>query len=264
MAKKAIVTGGSHGIGKGIVYALAEAGYDIAFSYGTREEESKAIAEELKEKYGIRCFYYQASLHESGVPKKLFEQAVADLEGLDLLVNNAGRTMGSSIGRINEETLDYLINLDFKAYVLMMDYAVAYMLEHEIKGNIINITSTRGERAYPSDGIYGGMKAALKRAIQSFAIEVAPKGIRINNVAPGAIQVRTDEECIRDGREGMVGFYEATGARIPMRRCGTPGDIANMVVFLASDKAAYITGITYKVDGGLILPGMPEGKRDWQ
>ena len=138
----------------------------------------------------------------------------------------------------------------------MMNYAGAYMKEHGIQGNIINVTSSRGERAYPEDGLYGALKAGLNRAIQSFALDVAEYGIRVNNVAPGAIRVRTRQERIADGNN--PDFWDELGTRIPLKRCGLPEDVANAVSFLASDKASYITGITIRVDGGLILPGPPE------
>lgn len=256
MAKKAVVSGASRGIGKGIVYALAKEGYDIAFSYATKQGEAEIVAKDLKDKFGVRCFYYQASLQKNGAAKDFFDRAVEDLGGLDTLVNNAGNTIFQSLQDVTEETMDFLINLDFRTYILMMQYAANYMIRHQVKGNIINITSTRGERAYPGDGIYGGLKAGLNRAIQSFALDVAPYGIRINNVAPGAIRIRSNEECERDN--WLVGFWDAIGEKIPMGRSGLPEDIGNAVVFLTSEKASYITGITQRVDGGLILPGMPE------
>ena len=258
MRKKAIVTGASRGIGKGIAAALAKAGYDLAISYATKAAEAETVASELATEYGAQVYVFQAELNRHGEGKKLFDQATEALGGLDLLVNNAGVTYFEPVQGLTEETLDYLIDLDFRNYVLMMSYAAEYMIEHQIRGSIVNITSTRGERAYPGDGIYGGLKAGLNRAIQSFALDVCDYGIRINNVAPGAIRIRTREELIANGRPEMGEFWDELGTRIPLGRAGTPQDIGNMVAFLASDAAAYVTGMTIRVDGGLILPGMPE------
>ena len=258
MSKKAIVTGASRGIGKGIAMCLAAEGYDLAISYASKKEEAEKVAEQIRETYHTRCLIYQASLQEKGAGKALFDQAVSDLGGLDLLVNNAGLTIFESLQEIKEETLDLLINLDFKNYILMTREAANYMIASGTKGNIINITSSRGEQSYPEDGLYGGLKAGLNRAIRSFALDVSQYGIRINNVAPGAIRIRTREELIEGGNVAMADFWDELGTRIALGRAGLPEDIGQAVAFLASDRASYITGMTLRVDGGLILPGMPE------
>ena len=140
---------------------------------------------------------------------------------------------------------------------LPMQAAATQMVRAKISGSIINITSTRAERAYPCDAVYGGVKAALNRASQSAALDLAPYGIRVNCVAPGAIAVRS-KEYLQKLSIIPVDFWDELGTRIPLGRSGTPEDIANAVAFLASDQASYITGEILRVDGGLILPGMPE------
>ena len=258
MSRKAIVTGASRGIGRGIALALAAEGYDVAISYATKEDEAAQVARIISEEYGQKCYYTQASLDQRGVGRVFFDWAVAQLGGLDLLVNNAGVTRMERLLDMTEEITDFMIDLDFRNYVLMMSYASRYMIDHGVKGSIINITSSRGEQAYPGDGIYGGMKAGLNRAIRSFALDVCDYGIRINSVAPGAISIRTKEQLQAEGRDPNNTFWDQLGPRIPLHRTGNPEDIGQAVAFLASDKASYITGITLRVDGGLILPGMPE------
>ena len=167
--KKAIVTGGSRGIGSGIVRKLASEGYDVAFSYNSAEEEARVLAEEMKEAYGVNCFYYQASLHEKGVPAELFEKAVTDLGGLDLMVCNAGMNFGGSIMDLDEDAFDKVINLDYKCYLLMSGFAAKYMVEHDTEGNIVFVTSTHSQRAYAYDAVYGSLKAGLNRAVESLA-----------------------------------------------------------------------------------------------
>ncbi len=274
MSRKAIVTGGSRGIGKGIVLALAAEGYDVAFTYASKKAAALEVAEQVKQ-LGQKCFIYQASLEVPGVAHEMFEKAVADLGGLDLLVNNAGLTICECIQNITEEKLDQLLSLDFRTFVLLMRDASRYMIDHGIRGNIVNITSARGQRAFPESGVYCGLKAGLIMAVQAFALDVAGYGIRINNVAPGATRIRSKEEILKtDSKEGNIffwkeeygqagarienDFWDELGAVIPLGRSATPEDIANAVVFLASEKASYITGETIRVDGGLTLPGMPE------
>jgi len=264
-AKKAIVTGGSRGIGNGICLRLAEAGYDIATNYSTAADEAEALSKKIKEEYGRKCYYYQALLDHPDAGRELMQKAVHDLGGLDLLVNNAGITRVGSILEMPREILDTLVSLDFRTYLLNAQYAARYMIKHGIRGNIINITSSRGERAYPGDAVYGGVKAGLNRAIQSMALDLGVYGIRVNNVAPGATDVRDPKGYIQ--RMKAVGITidpnapnprEVLGKKIPCLRTGKPLDVANAVCFLASDEASYITGCTLRVDGGLILAGMPE------
>lgn len=255
--KKAIITGASRGIGKGIATELASRGYDIAFSYRSAAGEAEKLAAELRAAHGVAVWYGQASMEEAGKGLEFFSEAVGALGGVDVFVNNAGTTRFQNILDMTPDIFNMLIDLDLKNYVLLMQAAAKHMVEHGVKGSIINITSSRGERAYPGDGIYGGCKGFLNRAIQSFALDVAPYGIRINNVAPGTTQIRQAEELPPE-RAFMMDVYEQLGKRVPLGRMGTPEDIAKAVAFLASEDASYITGITLRVDGGLILPGMPE------
>lgn len=276
MSKKAIVTGASRGIGKGIAFKLASEGYDVAISYSSKQAEAEAVCREIEEKYGQKAYCFQASLDIPGNSTIFFNKAVEALGGLDLLVNNAGQTLCEQVYEITDDVLNHLINLDYRTFVIMMRDASQYMIDHHIRGSIINIASSRGMRAYPECGVYCGLKAALIRSVECFALDVSGYGIRINNVAPGATRVRTKEELFQmtegtstdyfwkeefKDKSKPIGsdFWDELGEIIPLRRAGTPEDIANAVSFLASDKASYITGFTLRVDGGLILPGMPEG-----
>ncbi len=253
--KKAVVTGASRGIGRGVARILAREGYDLAISYSTKRAEGEAVAEALKKEYGGECLCFQASLERPGAGVELLEKSAEALGGLDLLVNNAGVTRFENILDMTPEVFSLLFHLDFQNYILMMQAAARHMVKNRVRGSLINITSTRGERAYAGDFLYGGLKAGLNRAVQSIALDLAPYGIRVNNVAPGATRIRTKEELDAEGRPD---FWSELGKKIPLGRCGTPEDIGEAVAFLASEKASYITGMTIKVDGGLILPGMPE------
>ncbi len=277
--KKALITGGERGIGRGIAIALAKEGYDICFSYYPKEQnalESVQYTEGKIREIGREVYSFEADFSVPGGAKSFFDKGVEALGGLDLLINNAGVNKPKAIYDIDEENIDFLLTLDFRTYVMMMSYASAYMKDHGTKGCIINVTSSRGERVYPNCGLYCGMKAGLNRAIEAFSLDVAPFGIRINNVAPGAVRIRSKEEMAAmkygadtdyfwdkrflDGADAVKDdFWDELGSKIPLKRVAETEDIANAVVFLSSDKASYITGVTLRIDGGLILPGMPEG-----
>lgn len=256
--KKAVVTGGSSGIGRGIAYCLAAEGYDVAFSYRSKRENAMKVVQELQEAYPEGIFVcLEAELSEDGAGVAFFQEAVKRLGGLDLLVNNAGVTILESIFDLTEKNMDYLIQLLFRNYVILMREACTYMAKHGIRGNVINISSVRGLSAHPGDLVYGGIKAALNRACQSVALDVAPYGIRVNNILPGATRRFTPEEEAQADPKHLEKVRFLSG-RIPLERYGTPEDIGNAVVFLASEKASYITGISLVIDGGLSLPGLAE------
>ena len=252
--KKAFVTGGSRGIGRGVVRMLSDEGYDIAFTYNSQPEESETLKQEVEAK-GRRCFFYQASLQNPGVAEDVTARAAADLGGIDLLVCNAGRTRFNDLLTLDGELMDFLYNLNYRSYMMCAKTAANDMAARGAVGNIIFIASTRGFRAYPEDAVYGGFKAALIRSVESMALDMAPHGIRVNCVAPGATAVRgsfSEEDLTR-------GYAK----RIPLGRKGVPDEVGRLVRFIASDEAAYMTGNTVKLDGGLILPGMPERDDGW-
>lgn len=254
MNKKAFITGGSRGIGRGIALRLAQEGYDIAFTYYTEEEDAKTLKEAIHE-LNQKCFYYQAALQDSDVAVSITKQAIFDLGGINVLVCNAGKTKFTSIKTLDLETMDFIYNLNFRSYIIASQIAANTMIENETPGRIIYITSTRGIRAYDNDVIYGSIKAALNRAVESLALELAPYQITVNAVAPGATAVRgsLDEDSLKEGHISSL---------VPLKRRGSPQDVASLVNYLVSDEASYITGDIIKIDGGLILYGPNERKGD--
>lgn len=246
-SRTVLVTGGSRGIGKGIALALVRAGYDLAIGHFNDTDNALAVQRLVMEQFGRQCHVIEADLSDPAQPARVVGEAVARLGHLDALVNNAGITLFASIIDVSLEDMERLIRTDFQAPLLMTQAAARHMIDNCIRGSIVNITSTRSVRAYPRDAVYGGVKAGLARATQSMALDLAPYDIRINCVAPGAIQVQEHSE-----------FHDKLGAKIPLGRVGHPSDIGAAVRWLISDEAAYITGTTLQVDGGLILPGMPE------
>ena len=190
-------------------------------------------------------------MQNADVPEAVTAKAVTDLEGIDLMVCNAGLTRHNDLLNLDRDLIDFVYGLNFRSYLLCAKVAANDMVQRGVAGNIIFITSTRGIRAYPEDALYGGFKAALNRAAESLALNMAKYHIRVNCVAPGATAVRGDltPEALS---------AEEWTRRIPLGRKGTPREVGYLVRYIASDEAAYMTGNTVKLDGGLILPGMPE------
>jgi glucose 1-dehydrogenase len=247
-SKTVLITGASRGIGRGIALVLAEEGYDMGISYATKKEEAEDVAHRIEKEYRRKCIVYKSDFRDLAAPARLVDSVIKELGHLDALVNNAAMFMTGSIMDTETKDIVALINVNFISPLLVTQAAARHMVPLGIKGSIVNITSTRAERAYPGDFFYGGAKAGLSRATRSIALDLAPYKIRVNCVAPGSTRVR----------EGSDEHYEKFGRKIPLGRMGTPLDIARAVSWLLSEKASYITGITIRVDGGLILPGMPE------
>lgn len=256
---KMIITGGSRGIGRGIVQAFAKAGYDVAFSYKSCEKEAQELVEFVKNVYGRECFCFQASLEEHGAVEKFINEAYEALGGLDVYINNAGLSIVDSIFDMPDETVDLILNLTLRSYLMGAREAGRIMVRNKTRGNIINISSVRGENTWPNDIVYGATKAGVNRAARAFALNLAPYGIRVNTIAPGNTAVRTEEEWRAEGAdEDYIKNWISSGNNIPLGRRGNPNDIAEAILFLVSEKASYITGTLLTIDGGLTIASMPE------
>lgn len=251
MEKTVMVTGGSHGVGRGIALTLAHKGYDVALTYHTRQAEAAQVQAKI-EAMGRRCCICRSNFEEKDAAFSAVAWAIESLGRLDLMVCNAGATRFSSVLNITNEEIDALFNLNYRSYLLCAREAARHMVRTGIRGSIVFITSSRAERAYPEDMLYGGFKAGIRRACESIALDLAPYGIRANCVAPGATWI--------DGTE--VNRPSALDKAIPLRRMGRASEIGEAVAYLAGDAAGYITGVTLRLDGGLILPGIPEGIAD--
>ncbi|MFS0726738.1 SDR family NAD(P)-dependent oxidoreductase [Paenibacillus sp. 1P07SE] len=246
--KVALVTGAGQGIGRGIASVLAQKGYQLALTYRSSADEIESFAQDMRHTYGAQPLVLQCDLMEQEDVARVVDETLEGCGRLDLLVNNAGGGNNKPLLDMSEEDIASLVQLDYTAPILISKHAAAAMIERKIPGSIQFITSSRGERAYPGDSIYGGMKAALIRSCGSLALEWAPHGIRVNCVAPGATVNNLEDDALT----------MPLGRKIPLGRLGTPADIGEAVAWLASDQASYITGINLRIDGGLILPGMPE------
>lgn len=247
MNKVALITGGSNGIGRGIAYRLAEDGYDIAFTYASNQKAAEEVKAELEAK-GVKAIFSQADLRESDAAQKVVDWAHNEMGRIDAMIINAGLDGRHSVLTATQKDYDDFFHMNLRSSMMVCGAAARYMIKDGIKGNMIFITSSRGERAYADDFIYGMTKAALTRACQSIAIDLSPYGIRANCVAPGATwtHVGAAHETLMNGG-------------VPMGRIGTPKDTADLVAYLISDAAFMIDGTQIRIDGGLILSGLPEG-----
>jgi glucose 1-dehydrogenase len=247
--KTALVTGADSGIGQAIATALADAGADIAVHYGTDRQGAETTAEAIH-RQGRKATILQADLGEPRQAQPLFQQALQALGQVDILVNCAGTS--SPQGGALQEPLDdfiHLLNVDLVSPFALCQAAGQHMAGRG-SGNIVNISSVSQWIVDPQSTAYHAAKGGLKNLTESFALELAPKGVRVNSVAPGLVATPMTAEKLKDPQQA-----EQSRKRIPLQRIGQPQDIANVVLFLVSDQASFITGVSYPVDGGTMLSG---------
>lgn len=255
--KVALVTGSSSGIGAAIARALARDGYDIAIHYNRSPEKAYAVQAEI-EAMGVRTCLLQGDTADADVPRRLVRETVEKLGRLDVDVNSAGHTRMERLTEINTDVMDGMYYLNYRGMILGASEAAKYFIEEGIPGNIIFNTSIRSFAPHSTDGIYGGLKAALNRSIASFAIDLGRYGIRVNGFSPGVTNVRSPKA----EDEELNPFYKNSPKFIPLRRNGYAEDMGDVVSFLVSDKASYITGQVIRVDGGLSIVGGAEHLAD--
>ena len=241
--KTAIITGASRGIGKGIAEVFAQHGANVAFTYSSSVEAANALEEELNAQ-GVKARGYQSNAASFDEAQQLAEDVLAEFGSIDILVNNAGITKDNLLMRMGEEDFDKVIEVNLKS-VFNMTKAVQRTMLKQRKGSIINMSSVVGVKGNAGQTNYAASKAGIIGFSKSVALELGSRNIRSNVIAPGFIETemtaKLDEETVKGWRNS-----------IPLKRGGTPEDIANACVFLASDLSAYVTGQTLNVDGGML------------
>lgn len=241
----ALVTGASKGIGRGIALALAKDGWDVAVNYHRDATGADETAKSIRQ-MGRRSWVLQADVGVSSQVHRMFDSLLAAAGALHVLVNNAGVQTWSPLLELREADWDRTIATNLKGTFLCMQRAAAAMRDHG--GSIINIGSGATKTPFPNLGDYCASKGGIDNLTAVAAVELGPYGIRVNSVAPGSIEVERTRKEAAD--------YAATWSPLtPLRRIGQVEDVADAVVFLASERARFITGQTLYVDGGLWAQG---------
>lgn len=245
--KVALITGGSRGLGRAICMGLAAEGVKVAVNYHSSAAKAEQVVEEIKLKFKTDVIAVQADVSKSEQVQQMFEQTEEALGPLDILVNNAGIWPTAYVKDMSEEQWDSTIDTNMKGPFLTCRRAVQKWLETGRTGRIINISSQAafyGSTTGHAD--YAASKAGLVTFTKSLAREVAENGIYVNAVSPGFMATDMARDELRKNKEQYL-------KRIPLGRIAEPVEIANMVVFLASDRAGYITGATMDVNGGMLM-----------
>jgi 3-oxoacyl-[acyl-carrier protein] reductase len=246
----ALVTGGSRGIGRGIVKALAAEGAKVAFVYRGSQAAAESLAQEVHTAGNI-AKAYQCDVTKADEAQKVVEAVENEWGQVNILVNNAGIIHDDLFVRLEPEKWHAVLETNLGG-TYNFCRAVAYSMMKQRKGRIINVSSVAADHVNPGQTNYAASKGAINAFTRALAVELASRNVTVNAIAPGFIE--TDmSEAVRNKAGDLI------KKMIPMRRLGQPDDIAKLAVFLASDDAAYLTGQVLTVDGGLSLGAAPVG-----
>ncbi len=244
MNKVAFITGATRGIGKQIAITLAKNGCDIAINYRTQNEELETTKKEIEE-LNVKCFTVQGDVSSFEDCEKMIKEIIEEFGKIDILVNNAGITKDTLLMRMKPEDFEAVIDVNLVGTFNVTKNVIPYMLKQK-NGRIINISSVVGISGNAGQTNYSASKAGIIGFTKSLAKEVASRNILVNAVAPGFIETKMTEILKDDVKEEI-------NKTIPLKRIGTPQDVANVVKFLSSEDSSYITGQIIKVDGGMLI-----------
>ena len=242
--KKALVTGASRGIGRAIALALAAEGADVVVNYAGSEAAAKEVAAEI-EAMGRKAFVVQADISSNEAATAMVDEVVKEFGRIDILVNNAGITRDGLIMKMSEADYDAVIDTNLKGAFNTIRHMSRYFLKQK-SGRIINISSVSGILGNAGQANYSASKAGVIGLTKAVARELASRGITANAVAPGFVETEMTDVLADVAKENLL-------SQIPLGRPGNTKDIANAVLFLASDAAGYITGQVLSVDGGMAI-----------
>ncbi|NCP20378.1 MAG: 3-oxoacyl-[acyl-carrier-protein] reductase [Flavobacteriales bacterium CG_4_9_14_0_2_um_filter_35_242] len=241
--KTVLITGATRGIGRGIALAFAQNGAHVAFTYSASTNAATELENELKD-YGVKAKAYQSNAADFNSAQDLVAEVLNEFGTIDILINNAGITKDNLLMRISEADFDSVIQVNLKS-VFNLTKAVIKPMMKQRDGVIINMSSVVGVKGNAGQSNYAASKAGIIGFTKSVALELGSRNIRCNAIAPGFIETemtaKLDEATVEGWRKA-----------IPLKRGGTPADVANACLFLASNLATYITGQVLNVDGGML------------
>lgn len=244
MSKVALITGATRGIGKQIAITLAKEGYDIAINYRTENDDLKSTKEEV-EKNNVKCLAVKGDVAVFEDCEKFVEDVIKEFGSIDVLVNNAGITRDTLLMRMKKEDFESVIDTNLVGTFNVTKNVISHMLKAR-SGRIINISSVVGVSGNAGQTNYAASKAGIIGFTKSLAKEVASRNILVNAVAPGFIETGMTDVLKDEIKQDIE-------KNIPLKRIGTPQDVANVVKFLASEDSSYITGQVIHVDGGMLM-----------
>ena len=244
--KRALVTGSGTGIGREIALEFGRQGADVVLHYGHSSKGAESAAEEIKA-MGVRSTAFKANFEKVEEALSLGERALEFLGGIDCLVNNAGITMNRPFLKVKLEQFDTLLNVNFRSPFFITQRIVEDMLTHG-GGAICNLTSIHGVSGAPEHSVYAATKGAIIAYTRTLGVEMAHKGVRVNAIAPGWVNVENHAKAVPGFDEHAA--VQTAWEKVPVARFGVPLDIAKLAVFLCSNEASFIVGQTIVADGG--------------
>jgi glucose 1-dehydrogenase len=247
LGRKALVTGSSKGIGRGIAIRLAQEGADVVINYNSDPRGAEQALAEVQA-LGRRGAIIRANLGTVNEVRDLVAQSADALGGLDVLVNNAGIEKHAAFWDVTEADFDAVLDVNLKGVFFATQAFVQQCIAARQPGKIINISSVHEELAFPNFAAYCASKGGVRMLTRTLAVELGPVGITINSIAPGAIETPINTKLLNDPVK-----LQSLVRQIPLGRLGKPNDVAGLAVFLASRDSDYVTGTTYLIDGGLTV-----------
>ena len=245
--KVALVTGSDSGIGRAIALAFAREGASVVINYAHAQDRAEEVRQIIEQQYHGQALVLQADVSQYQQALGLIQQTVEHFKGLDIMVNNAGMEIHSPFLDVTEEQFDRVVGVDLKGAFFCAQAAARAMVERKTPGRIINVSSVHEDLPMPQNVPYCCAKGGMRMLMRTICLELAPHNITVNNIGPGAVDTPIDAD-VKANPQKMAALL----AEIPLSRMGQPEEIAGLALYLASDAAAYVTGSTFFIDGGLM------------
>ncbi len=243
--KTAVITGGSRGIGREIALEFAKNGANIAIIFSGNEQKAMEVCDVAAKEWGVVAKCYQCNVADFEQSKQICNYIISDFSTVDILINNAGITKDNLLLRMSESDFDDVVDINLKGSFNFVKHLCKYLMKSGC-GRVINITSVSGIMGNPGQVNYSAAKAGMIGLTKTVAKELSSRNVTCNAIAPGFI--KTDMTAHLP--QGISDYIQTS---VPLKRMGNPEEVASLAVFLASDKASYITGEVIKVDGGLCI-----------